>query len=374
MKIIITEQQLNELFSQSLVEKLIEKFKKEKPDLDEKIIQYYIKRFQELKNSPKVKEKDINKYSWKDLEILIDENQPRDYDKSIKISDSDLIYKKDSLRVYKANTKQACVTYGNGYSFCISARSEYNMYNSYRFDSNYSIYFVFDDERPRDILPNGKFKDPLHLLVIMVRYDLEDITGFDEYNHPQDAPTPQLEYQITTANNDGEKETKYFRTIENMQPKLTNRSYLFIPMYPEPYEIKEYELEKEVRKKLQHHALAYTVRTEDESKFGLVYDVNDYNKINQMLSGKKPIIYDGYNNANKIMVSQSRMDNMDENKWIKMMNDETDSHDENDEYYLTTVKTRELNFRPEFIQYLAKASDIISEYLNKKNKLRAQYS
>lgn len=378
MKIIITEQQLNELFSQSLVQKLIEKFRKEKPDLDEKIIRYYIKRFQEIKDSPKVRYKDINTYSWKDLEILIDENQPKDYDRSIKISDSDLICKQNNLRIYRANTKKACIAYGNGYSFCISARSNYNMYSEYRFASKYTIYFVFDDDRTRETLPNGKFKDPSHLIVLMVKDNV--YYGSDEGRRVEVSgkyyieTEPKVEYKITTANNDGELDTDNWYKVAKIQPKLLNLEHIFTVEKPDQYEQLEYELEKETRKKLQQHALSYTVRTMDETKFGLVYDVNRYNDINQVYSGKRPILYDGYNSANKLVISQSRMDDIDEDKWIKLMNNETDSNDENDEYHITTVKTRELKFRPEFIQYLAKASDIISEYLNKKNKLRSKFS
>lgn len=367
MKILITEQQLNELFSQSLVQKLIDKFRKEKPNLDEKIIRYYIKRFQEIKDSPKVKYKDINTYSWKDLEILVDENQPRDYDKSIKISDSDLIYNQNNLRIYRANTKRACIAYGNGYSFCISARSENNMYTEYRFASDYTIYFVFDDDRTRETLPNGKFKDPYHLIVLMVK-SLDDNEHYNEGSK---------DYKITTANNDGENNTDNWYKIAKIQPKLLNLQNIFTVENPDKYEQLEYELEKETRKKLQQLALSYPsylFKSPDDTKFGYIYDVTLYDAVNQIYDGKRPILYDGYNSDNQLMISQPRLDDIDKDKWMEIMNKETDSLDEDDEYHLTYVKTRELKFSPEYIHYLAKASDIISEYLNGKNKLRAQFS
>jgi hypothetical protein len=81
MKIIITETQLkrsiNELFAQKLVDQLIDKFQQEDPGLQPNIIEFYINRFQQIKDSPKVKNKDILTYSWNELKQIIYLNQTK---------------------------------------------------------------------------------------------------------------------------------------------------------------------------------------------------------------------------------------------------------------------------------------------------------
>ena len=61
-------------------------------------------------------------------------------------ADANLVYNQDGLRVYWAKDKNACVKYGNGYSFCISSRGNQSSYYFYK-KHNGTPYFIFDDTK-----------------------------------------------------------------------------------------------------------------------------------------------------------------------------------------------------------------------------------
>ncbi len=186
--------------SEKHVSVLIDKFQKEKPGLSPVVIRAYIERFEQIKNSPNVVEKDIFKLSWKDLEETADRNRKRDI-KAGKVEpdkiDGNLIYNKNDIRVYQAPTRDACVKYGNGYTFCISARGDDSMYSSYRHDENGTPFFVFRDNIPKD--------DPDHLLVVIHYLNEEG----DNYK-----------YSVTNANNDGEDYFESDMELVSTYPEL----------------------------------------------------------------------------------------------------------------------------------------------------------
>lgn len=221
-------------YSDKLVKNLIDKFKKEKPNLGLNIIQSYINRFAQIKNSPRVTEKDITKYSWKELETVVDANQPKRI-KAGKINDGEpskdanLVYNQNGLRIYVGKTKQACIKYGNGYSFCISARGENNLYSDYRYEQRGTPYFVFDDTKSSEQDEEGfygNFIDPTHLLVVFVYNDGEVIS----------------EYSVTTADNPGEDRYLVFDSIEKKYPRLKGLKNIFKPVEGDPKEKSEYFL------------------------------------------------------------------------------------------------------------------------------------
>jgi len=84
-KIIVTEAQLSKVLSEAYPEKLIRslinKFYQDGKGgyrkLPEGEIKHYIDRFQEIKNSPYVEEKDITKYAWDELKDVVDKNSSR---------------------------------------------------------------------------------------------------------------------------------------------------------------------------------------------------------------------------------------------------------------------------------------------------------
>jgi len=173
-------------YGQSLIQTLIEKFQKEVPTLTPAIIKSYVDRFERIKNN--LTEKDITKYTWKELENTVDGYQPKQRIKAGKldptVSDANLLYDQDGVRIYLGKDKKSCIKYGNGYSFCISARGPGNMYGQYRIHRKGTPYFIFNDKLPTT--------DNRHLMVLFV------------YDKPTDE-----RYSLTLASNRPEDEMMY---------------------------------------------------------------------------------------------------------------------------------------------------------------------
>ena len=239
-------------YSNKLVNDLTTKFKQEKPNLGTDIIQSYINRFAQIKDSPRVTEKDITKYNWKDLETTVDANQPKRI-KAGKINDGEpskdanLVYNQNGLRIYAGKTKNACIKYGNGYPFCISARGEDNMYNDYRYEQEGTPYFVFDDTKSSERDENGNFKDITHLLVIFV-YKNPELD--DDYYFNDEHILSSYYYTVTTANNPGEDRYGDFPSVESDYPELKGLENIFKPVESDPKEKAENNLKTKYNKAL----------------------------------------------------------------------------------------------------------------------------
>ena len=236
---VIKEMVLRE-YNEKLLNQIIQKFKGETPNLEEEIIRVYINRFVQIKNSPNVKEKDITKYSWKQLETVVDSNQPKRI-RTGKINDgepggdSNLVYNENGLRIYIGKTKNACIKYGNGYSFCISSRGGENMYAHYRLDQKGTPYFIFDDTKTSEQNDDGDFINPDHLLVLFV--------------HEPDEYRESIWYTVTNADNKGEEEYDVtlgnpFNAIELDYPRLKGMKELFKPVEIDSKDKKILELNK----------------------------------------------------------------------------------------------------------------------------------
>jgi uncharacterized protein YhfF len=221
-------------YSDAIKRKLIDKFAKEEEGVSPDVIEAYIKRFKEIKKSPKILEKDIFKYSWKELEQTVDSNQPKRI-RAGKINggepsgDANLVYHKDRLRVYVGKSKNACIKYGNGYSFCISARGEDNMYDSYRHHHEGTPYFVFDDTKSSSKKKDGSFEDPSHALVIFKYQRLRR-------NNKQ--------YSVTDADNKGDDEYFDFYGIAQDYPRLSGLKNIFVHSEPPDEEKRKYIITK----------------------------------------------------------------------------------------------------------------------------------
>jgi Zn-dependent peptidase ImmA (M78 family) len=240
-------------YSNKLVNDLTTKFKQEKPNLGANIIQSYINRFAQIKDSPRVTEKDITKYNWKDLETTVDANQPKRI-KAGKINDGEpskdanLVYNQNGLRIYVGKTKNACIKYGNGYSFCISARGDDNLYHDYRIEEGGTPYFIFDDTKSSEQDENGKFIDKTHLLVIFVYPDPNGEFADVNYNAYSDNGIDH--YTVTTADNPGEDQYSFFKNIEDKYPRLKGLKNVFKGVEVDSKEKAEYDLERKYDSKL----------------------------------------------------------------------------------------------------------------------------
>ncbi len=292
---LINETSINE-YSNKLVNDLTAKFQQEKPNLGVNIIQSYINRFSQIKDSPRVTEKDITKYNWKDLETTVDANQPKRI-KAGKINDGEpskdanLVYNQNGLRIYVGKTKNACIKYGNGYSFCISARGDDNLYYDYRYEESGTPYFVFDDTKSSEQDKNGNFVDITHLLVIFVHPDPNGEFVDANYNMYSDNGIDH--YTVTTADNPGEDFYSFFKNIEDKYPRLKGLKNIFKDVEVDPKEKAEYELDKKYNSLLGNLNDSYDYKNGKnyqegfrDKQYVFRYIKTADNKIDDILSGK----------------------------------------------------------------------------------------
>lgn len=218
---------------------------KDNPYLGMQMVNHYVNEFKKIKNNLPPDKRDITKYGWEDLEQVVDSNQSIEkIEKSmIEVDNSDVLYNQNNLKILKANTKQSCIKYGTGYGFCISSRGAGNQYYNYRYGNYYdkrerSIYFVIDEDKTKDIRSTNplRFKDPTHMLVIMVTKEMNHVELPSGKFRKEQGYT--LNYQVTNANNDGDKNMTW-DDIVKLQPKLNGLQKLFQPLKANP---KEYTL------------------------------------------------------------------------------------------------------------------------------------
>jgi hypothetical protein len=147
-------------YSQKLINQLVDKFSEEGVDPEE--AQKYINLFHRFSQGLDPDKRDIIKYSWNELYRTVNQKQNSRRIKAGKIGDKnvdkdDIIYEKDGVVIYRGDSKEKCIRYGNGYNFCISSRGSDNKYDEYtHVTKNY--YFIFNN--------NTENFDPFHLIVI----------------------------------------------------------------------------------------------------------------------------------------------------------------------------------------------------------------
>lgn len=142
-------------FNESLRKKLVQKFQKDDPQLEDRIIRAYLDRFKEIKRN--LDKRDIMQYSWSELESTIDGYQSKkDFSKKgvsleKKQKDANLLYDKNGITIFIGKDKDSCIRYSAGYSFCIGSNSpDKNLYSYYRKKRGGGTpYFLFNTNLPR---------------------------------------------------------------------------------------------------------------------------------------------------------------------------------------------------------------------------------
>ena len=387
-------------YSQSIINQLVDKFKQEKPNLGVDIIKAYINRFSQIKDSPNVIQKDITKYNWKDLETTVDANQPKRI-KAGKINDGEpskdtnLVYNQNGLRIYVGKTKQACIKYGNGYSFCISARGEDNMYNDYRYGQQGTPYFVFDDTKSSEQDKNGKFIDPTHLLVVFIHeypeladdYNDDEETSYIRYNEPK------VYYTVTNADNPGEDRYEDFQSLESDYPELKGLKDVFKLVEVDPKEKAENNLEKKYDSKLGYINESYgnTGGRNYQEGFWEKYHFDTIKranaKIDDLINNKVEI----YRFNGKLKLTANERDYMTndvsqfrstkpgnieeaykgfiDNIIIPMYNGSDKNHNIVDDWIITYKKT-DTTETPGYKKYLGEVKQLVDKYRNELSKIK----
>jgi hypothetical protein len=140
--------ELNEAYSENIIRTFINKFSEEADDLNmsvsEEQLRKYIERFDTLKNSPKITEKDLNKWSLSKLIRLVTSSPGAETPDDVEDQTPDVVYNQDGLVIYNGSKEGNCLNYGRGESWCITRGS----FGNYRYDDkrkNPTFYLVKDN-------------------------------------------------------------------------------------------------------------------------------------------------------------------------------------------------------------------------------------
>ncbi len=154
---------IQEAYAPAVRQKLLDKFKQEADDLNQDIsdeqLGKWIDRFDQIKNSPKITEKDLFKYTFGQLRKLITTAPGADVEE--KENDTpDVVYHEGNIIIWNGSKEGNCVTYGRGERWCITRGS----FSNYRYskDRGYPVFYLAKNES----LPSS---NPLSFVAIQVR-------------------------------------------------------------------------------------------------------------------------------------------------------------------------------------------------------------
>lgn len=176
--------ELNEAYSEKAIQGFINKFKEEADDLNISItdqqLKSYIERFDIIKNSPKITEKDLNKYTVSQLIKLVTASKgAAEEEEEIDIT-PDVVYNNDdnTIVIYNGSKQDNCVTYGRGEKWCITRGS----FAGYRYSEGkgFPTFYLAKNNN----LPTS---NPLSFVAIQVR-DLPRSTQQYVYTKRNNSP------------------------------------------------------------------------------------------------------------------------------------------------------------------------------------------
>jgi hypothetical protein len=197
------ENGLNEAYAPAVMTKLMDKFKEEADDLNIEIndeqLKKYIERFDVLRGSEKVKEKDLFKYSLSQLIKLVTAFKGAEAPEAADIT-PDVVYHNDdnTIVVYNGSKEDNCITYGRGERWCITRGS----YATYRYSEgrSYPTFYLAQNN-------NLSSDDPLSFVAIQVR-------------DPKTTSESQRYVYTNRANSPNESQPMSFDQLENEVPWL----------------------------------------------------------------------------------------------------------------------------------------------------------
>lgn len=173
---------LNE-YSEGEIARLMTQFKEEAEDFDIKIsdeqLRKYIERFDQLKNSPKIQEKDLRKWSLAKLIKLITSSEGAEVEDKEEIDATpDVVYDENGYVVWNGSKEGNCINYGRGEKWCITRGS----FGNYRYSEQrgYPTFYLAKNTN----LPDS---DKLSFVAIQVR-DVSDEGKRYVYTNRQNSP------------------------------------------------------------------------------------------------------------------------------------------------------------------------------------------
>jgi hypothetical protein len=158
---------LNE-YSESELKRLMTQFREEADDLNINIsdaqLKAYIERFDAIKNSPKIQEKDLRKYTLSKLIKLVTSSEGADPPDDEEDQTPDVVYQDGGVIIWNGSKEDNCIHYGRGEKWCITR----GMYSNYRYvaGKGYPTFYLAKNANLSD-------SDKLSFVAIQVR-DVDD--------------------------------------------------------------------------------------------------------------------------------------------------------------------------------------------------------
>ena len=172
---------LNE-YSEGEINRLMAQFREEADDLNINIsddtLKTYIQRFDAIKNSPKIQEKDLRKYTLSKLIKLVTSSAGAEAPDDEEDQTPDVVYQEGGKTVWNGSKEGNCITYGAGEKWCITRGS----FGNYRYDSSkgYPTFYLAKNSNISD-------SDKLSFVAIQVR-DVEDENKKYVYTNRHNSP------------------------------------------------------------------------------------------------------------------------------------------------------------------------------------------
>ena len=141
---------IDEIYPKALNKVLIDKFTKENPNLTIPQIVFYIDEYINIFDEIPVDSKGSDKMSFSEFEHLIDSitaKKGSNETKKSDISDIELKYNQNNLKIFAPKTKDQCIKLRNGRSWCTSREGGGNMYYNYRLGHERTLYYVIDEDK-----------------------------------------------------------------------------------------------------------------------------------------------------------------------------------------------------------------------------------
>jgi len=212
-----------DLYSKLITQKLLKKFADENSNLTQDQILFYISSYLENKGEFAPNSKRVDLMTFAEFEHAIDailaKKSGDESKKGADLSDIDMRYDENNLKIFAPKTKDHCIKLRNGRSWCTSREGSSNLYYNYRLDNQRTLYYVIDEDKD--------FSDVNFAVVILVDpyggMSLADGTNSGKYSGHNNIPWSEIVTKI---------------------PKLKGLENIFVP---EPLTSEEKELIKKVK-------------------------------------------------------------------------------------------------------------------------------
>ena len=178
-------------YDKLITKKLLDNFTKEGGFTKEQIL-FYITNYLGILDEIPANTKPVDSMNMTEFEHLVDgilaTKGGIDVPKTKDLSDIDLIYNENNLKIYAPKTKDQCIRLSFGRSWCTSREGSGNYYYNYRLNHMLTLYYVVDEDRD--------YEDLDYADVILVERDgrmrLADKSNSGRYSGHQTLPWDEI--------------------------------------------------------------------------------------------------------------------------------------------------------------------------------------